>query len=118
MTTQAVVVTQAPSGCANAILAQWAALTNGNDGDPVDLLNFRDRSVQVTGTFGASGSVQLEGSNDGTNYVLLKDPLGNNLAFTAAGLQPVLAMTRYVRPRVTNGDGTTSLTVTMFGCRS
>jgi len=73
-----------------------------------------DRSVQVTGTFGAGGNLRIEGSNDGTNYSALTDPQGNALDFTATKIEGVLELTRYIRPRATAGDGTTSLTVTMI----
>jgi hypothetical protein len=88
-------------------------MPNGNDGEPFQNPGSADRSVQVTGTFGAGGTVVLEGSNDGTNYRTLTDPQGNALSFTSAGLEAIQEITRYVRPRVTAGDGTTSLTVTL-----
>lgn len=91
----------------------WTPLANGDSGQPLESARFADRSVQVTGTFGASGNLRLEGSNDGTNYVVLTDPQGNALNLTAAGIEAVMEVVRYIRPRVTNGDGTTSLTVTL-----
>lgn len=80
-------------------------------------VNHSDRSIHVTGTFGG-GTVKLYGSNDGTNWVALSNPQGDELSFTSAGLEAVLELTQYVRPTVTAGDGTTNLTVTMvFGGR-
>jgi len=73
-----------------------------------------DRSVQVHGTFGVGGTVLIEGSNDGTNWYTLTDPQGNALSVTAAKIEAISEPTVYVRPRVTAGDGTTSLTVTIF----
>lgn len=92
-------------------VASWIGLADDEEGDAVTLIGYSDRSVQVTGTFGSSGSVQLEGSNDGTTFVLLTDNLGNNLTFTAAGLKGVGPLAAYIRPRVTVGDGTTDLDV-------
>lgn len=89
----------------------WTGLLNGDDGEPAQLATYSDRSVQVTGTFGTGGSVTVEGSNDGTNWFALSDPQGLAITRTAAGLKGVSELTRYVRPRVTAGDGTTSLTV-------
>lgn len=91
----------------------WETLTTTNDnGAAISMASFADRSVQVLGTFGAGGTIVLEGSNDGgTTYVTLKDPLGNNLSFTAAGLKMVGDLAYHVRPRVTAGDGTTDLDV-------
>lgn len=95
---------------------QWTPMTNsGSDvGTPVEMPGSADRSVQVTGTFGTGGSVRIEGSNDGTNYAVLTDPQGNALDITTAKIETIMELTRYIRPRVTAGDGTTSLTVTML----
>lgn len=100
----------------HARLVTWSGLLNGDDGNPYEGAEFADRTAQVTGTFGASGSIQLEGSNDGTNYAVLADPQGNALTFTTGRIEQVLELPRYVRPRVTAGDGTTALALTMF-CR-
>lgn len=91
----------------------WSGLLNTDDGNPVELPNYADRSIQVTGTFGAGGTVAIEGSIDGTNYVVLTDPQGNDLNITSSSkrIEAIAEMTRYIRPRVTAGDGTTSLVV-------
>lgn len=96
-----------------AQLITWSGLLNGDDGGPVDWVDFADRCVQVTGTFGAAGSVTLQGSNDGTVWSTLADPQGNALTVTAAKIEQVLELPRYVRPIVTAGDGTTNLVVTL-----
>lgn len=97
-------------------LVQWTGLTKATDdaGEAVQLPNHSDRSVQVTGTFGSGGSVRIEGSIDGTNYAVLTDPQGNALDVTAAKIEAISEVVRYIRPRVTAGDGTTSLTVTIL----
>jgi hypothetical protein len=97
---------------------QWT-LANGDDGTPVSLSEFSDRSVQFSGTFGAGGSVQLEGSNDltsPTTWNLLTDYQGNNIVKTSASLEGVEEPTVWVRPKCTAGDGTTSIVVKMY-CR-
>lgn len=96
--------------------AIWPTMTNsGSDvGEAIEMFGSADRSVQVTGTFGTGGTIRIEGSNDGSNYYPLTDPQGNNLDFTSAKIEAVSEITRYIRPRVTAGDGTTSLTVTML----
>lgn len=94
---------------ARAALVTWGGLLNGDDGSPVDLLDYPDRTVQFVGTFGAGGSVTFEGTNDGTNWAPLTDPQGTAITKTAAGLEAVTEVPRYVRPRVTAGDGTTTL---------
>ena len=97
-------------------LVQWTGLTKATDdaGSPVELPNYSDRSVQVTGTFGTGGSVRIEGSLDGTNYATLTDPQGNALDVTAAKIEAISEAVRYIRPRVTAGDGTTTLVVTIL----
>jgi hypothetical protein len=104
-----------PQGMNNIKRVQWAALANGETGDFIgpDLAPWSDRSVQVAGTFGTSGSVQWEGSNDGVNWALLNAPQGTSLTWTAAAIKQVLEGALYMRPRVTAGDGTTSLIITV-----
>jgi hypothetical protein len=94
----------------------WASMTfSGTDvGTRIEMPGSADRSVQVTGTFGTGGSVRIEGSNDGTNYAVLTDPQGNALDITTAKIETVMELTRYLRPRITAGDGTTSLTVSLL----
>lgn len=92
----------------------WAAIPNGDSGSPVEMPGSADRSVQILGTFGAGGTIVIEGSNDGTNYVTLTDPQGNALSKTAAAIEAVSELTRYIRPHVTAGDGTTALTVCLL----
>lgn len=87
-------------------------MLNGDDGTPVEMAQYADRSVQITGTFGAAGTVVMEGSLDGNNYATLTDPQGNALSFTTAKIECISELVRYILPRVTGGDGTTSLTVT------
>lgn len=73
-----------------------------------------DRSIQIVGAAGAGGfnscTVQIHGSNDGTNFVVLTDGLGNNLSFTAAGIKQIYEMTRYIKAVVSSGTGGTTLT--------
>jgi hypothetical protein len=100
-----------------AYKVSWASIANSDNGTAVELYGSADRSVQITGTFGAGGTIVIEGSNDGTNYVTLYNLQASALSFTAAGLKGVAEITRYIRPRVTAGDGTTSLTVTLLARR-
>jgi hypothetical protein len=94
----------------------WTNLQNGNDGQWYVLTGakYPDKSVHVYGTFGSGGTLVIEGSNQSDtfdNYVTLLDSFGNNLSFTAAGLKEINQNTFAIRPRVTGGDATTSLTV-------
>lgn len=94
----------------------WTPMTfTGLDvGLPAGNFGGADRSVQVEGTFGATPGILIEGSNDGVNYETLNDHLGVALTFTAKGIKSVDQICRFIRPRVTGGDGTTSLTVTLL----
>ena len=99
----------------------WETLTNGDTGGPADetdgMAFMYRKSVQITGTFGSGGTVVIEGSDDGTNYETLNDLQDGALSITAAGLYEVQEHTRYIRPDVTAGDGTTDLDVTLVGMR-
>ena len=92
----------------------WSNLANGDSGAPIEMPGSADRSIQFIGTFGSGGSIRIEGSNDGENYAVLTDPQGNDIIKTAAGLEAITEITRYIRPRVTAGDGTTNLSAILF----
>lgn len=103
-----------------SVTGAWSGLTNAttDDGAPVEMPDYADRSIQVQGTIGAAGNLRIEGSNDGTNYVVLTDPQGTALNIVAAGvIEQIQEITRYIRPRITAGDGTTSLVCTFYGAR-
>lgn len=94
----------------SVLLVTWTGLTNGDDGSPVQFDEFGDRCVQSSGTFGAGGTVLWEGSIDGTNYGTLNNAQGSAISITAAtAVKQVVEIPRYSRPRVSAGDGTTSL---------
>ncbi len=69
-------------------------------------------SVQVTGTFD-SATVTLTGSNDGTNYVTLKDSTGAAISMTVAGLVNFSASCAYIKPGI-SGGGTDDIDVTVI----
>lgn len=95
-------------------LLAWSSMANGDVGESRSLSRYADRSVQVAGTFGVNGVIVIEGTNDGSTWVTLKDEAGSELRFTTAGLSYIASPTTYTRPRVVSGDGSTSLTVTML----
>lgn len=99
-----------------SIIYQWSSLTNDTSdvGAALELPGWADRSVQITGTFGAGGTCVIEGSNDGTNYVTLNNLQGSALSLTSATVKGIAEITRYIRPRISGGDGTTSLTITIL----
>ena len=98
--------------------AAWTPLANGDSGTPYGMSGFADRTVQIGGTFGTGGTVVVEGTNDGTNYATLNDPQGVAISKTSAALVGVAQITKFIRPRVSAGDGTTSITVTLLAHRA
>lgn len=101
-------------GDRGVVTITWTGLVNGDSGTPVSHMTaFADRSIQVTGTFGSGGTVLIEGSLDGTNYATLTDQSDNALSITSAKIEQVIQLVKYLRPRVSAGDGTTSLTITL-----
>lgn len=77
--------------------------------------DYADRSVQVKGTFGANGSVTVEGSNDnGTTYSALTDPQGNAITKTAAGAEQITELMGLTRCNCTAGDANTAISVDFY----
>lgn len=109
MATRTAVISRVTSFGDRAHVISWTGLLNGDDGSVIEMPGSSDRSVQFNGTFSVGGTIQIEGSNDGTNYVVLTDPQGNSISKTAAAIEQVIELTRYIRPRVTAGDGSTDL---------
>lgn len=99
-------------GVNNTYIATWAALGNADVGTQVAMAGASDRSVQIEGTF-ASATVVIQGSNDGTNWQPLTDPQGNAISKTAAALEQISELTRFVRPSTSGGAGT-NVTVTLL----
>lgn len=79
----------------------------------VEMRGNADRSVHIVGAAGATGfngcTVQVQGSNDNENFVVLTDGLGNNLQFTAAGIKQICEAVRYIKIAVTSGTAGTTL---------
>jgi hypothetical protein len=98
----------------NCKIIKWTGLTTtNNDGAPYILAGkYADKNAQVLGTFGVGGSVAVEGTNQITSadWVALNDPAQAVIAITAAKVKQILENTLQIRPHVTAGDGTTSLT--------
>lgn len=99
-----------PTHNVRAFVTLWANLAHGDDGEMISVAAYTDKSVQVTGTFGAGGTLTVQGSNDGVNWATLTDPQGNDLVFSSAKIELVSEATLYLRPAA-SGDGTTDLTV-------
>lgn len=80
-------------------------LTEADEAAPIEVVDFADRSVQITGTFGG-GNIRIEGSNDsGVNFSVLTDTQGNDLNIGTAKIEMITEVTQLLRPRVTAGSG-------------
>jgi hypothetical protein len=113
------IVTKNMARNGGVVWAQWTGLLNGDTGDWVGEPDYCLRTFQVFGTFGSGGSVSIDGSNDQTptNYAVLSNWQGTALTTNAATFLTSRDLPMWVRPRVTAGDGTTNLTVTMAAHR-
>jgi len=117
MATVAAAVTRIQTFLDDAHVIVWTPLTTTNaDGGAIEMPGSADRTIQFVGTFGAGGTIILQGSNlpsptagTDTDWFTLTDPQGNAISKTAAAGEAVLELTRWIRPKVTGGDGTTSL---------
>lgn len=114
MAERAAVETEQKAYLDKAQLVVWTGLLNGDTGAPIKFPASAFKSIQFNGTFGAGGTIVLQGSNDGTNYYTLTDPQGNAISKTAAGLEAIEEICLWIRPSVTAGDGTTDLTATLL----
>jgi hypothetical protein len=95
-------------------VASWGPTTLDADTfSAIECASSTGRSVQVTGTFNGA-TITMTGSNDGTNYVALKDQAGNSVAFTAAGFKSIFDAARYIKPALSSAGASTSLTATVL----
>ena len=98
---------------AKSVIVTWETLTTTNlTGTPVVSGRYPDKTAQATGTFGASASIALDGSNDGTNWFACTNATGSAIALTAATQGDLMVENPlYIRPILTNGDGSTDIDV-------
>lgn len=102
------------SRAGNTDITVWGPLTSANlTGAPKQLFGSADRSVQISGTFNGA-TVAIHGSNDGVNYVALRDNYGDAIAVTSAGIISVGDLSLYVKPVISGAGGSTSLTITLL----
>ena len=92
---------------------RWTDYSTADTATPVKVQNMQGLagSVQVTGTFGGA-TIALQVSNDGTNFVTLKDGTGTNITFTAAGMAEFSTAALYVKP-TSSGGTADNVTVTV-----
>ena len=90
---------------------KWSNMALDDVGEPINLARFSDKTIQVFGAFGVGGTIVLEGSIDGTNWATLKSVFNGSISFTSDSIATITEVPAYIRPRVSAGDGTTSITV-------
>jgi len=107
------------AGTVDVIAVQWGpGAKSGDTFVPIISGSLVDHSIQVEGNFGVGTSVTLQGSNDavsGTtgNYHSLTDPYGNTIAIQSASIKQSTEVTSWIKPAITSGDGSESLTITV-----
>ena len=100
--------------------SQWSAIPLNSTGTPDQISRFPAHSVQIGGTFSGGAAVTVEGSDDGVTYFTLtgEGPTGSAdvpvSTAVAARFDVPNVLPLHVRPKVTGGDGTTSITVTII----
>lgn len=93
---------------------RWTDYSTADTSVPVKVQNMQGLagSVQVTGTFGGA-TITLQVSNDGTNYVTLKDSAGTAISLTAAGMAEFSTAALYLKP-TSSGGAADNVTVTVI----
>src|SRR5262245_23376293 len=81
-------------------LGTWGPMAVGDVGEGCGLPGFADRTIQVEGTLGASGSVELQGSNDLVNYRVLHDPYSVPLVYTSLRIDHLTEIPALIRPAI------------------
>lgn len=100
-------------------VVKWIGLANGDTGVPFVAAEgatfLPDKTVHVKGTFGAGGTIVMQGGNDldSPSYLTMTDIHGNAASYTAESLDVLSENPLAVRPSVSAGDETTDLDVIM-----
>ena len=92
---------------------RWTNYSTADTATPVKIQNMQGLagSVQVTGTFGGA-TIALQVSNNGTNFVTLKDSTGTDITFTAAGMREFSTAALFIKP-TSSGGTSDDVTVTV-----
>jgi hypothetical protein len=106
-------VTYPEKGVARAV---WAGMVSGSlVGQSLNFSRYRAITIHVHGVIGGA-TVQLKGSNDGSQYQPLTADGSNVLTFTTTGVRSVFEVPRAILPEITaNASGSTSITVEVVG---
>jgi hypothetical protein len=98
------------------VLYTWSAVIAADTASAIEAEAWAaDRSVQIEGTFNGA-TVAIQGSNDGTTYQTLTDPQGNPISKASSlPIEQITEITRYIKPLISGGGGSQSLTIKIFG---
>ena len=95
--------------------AYWPNLAKNDVGQWLDVSQFSDKTIQITGTLGTGGEITVEGSLDGgTTAFTLTQADTTAFVLNALGGAAVLEAVPLIRVNATNGDGTTYLSCYIF----
>ena len=90
----------------------WETVTCGDTGSAYEVPDWAcTGTVQTFGTFATADSppaactLTMQGSNDGSTWATLHADDGNDIAFTAAGMEVIAELPRYVRPSLDKASG-------------
>jgi hypothetical protein len=79
----------------------WGNLGAGETGDASDsLCRYTEKTIQASGAF---VTVDIQGSNDGSNWFAAHKMDGTAMQFTTPGILKMLESPRYIRPVVAGG---------------
>ena len=119
MATVTAVINDIPVNSKNGVAksVSWTPITTTNTvGSGVSMPNANHVTLQLTGTFGAAATIVMEGSNDNATWFTLTNKANTALSsLTAAAGHEISEHPRFYSPRLlSGGDGSTSITITMF----
>jgi len=105
----------------DAVLFSWTLTNVDNDGAPIgpEHVDYADRAVQVSGTFGGA-TVAVQGSNQPAAPVVwfaLDNPSGADLSFSGPDGKVIAELPVWTRPLLSGGAGS-SVAVSILARRS
>lgn len=103
------------SSVAGTTSFSWLAVPANTNGIECLAGSFSDKTYHVYGTFTGGASWSIQGSNNGTSWVTLRDAFDNNLSGTTEDLDVILSNPKFIRVVVTGGDASTSINFIIYG---
>lgn len=99
------------TGDGSVVQYTWTLTSSNRDGLPVEMVEWADRTLTATGTWGGA-TLTLQGSNDNTTFLTQSNAAGGSAAtLTADGMITPIEAPRYFRPNLTVAGVGASLTV-------